>query len=110
MPGQVVDFVTFADDKANLVKHWTFAVPPYKNFGSDGNRICQINYLDSNSKLILRWNIDLHKRYDFAFSADMWITLFRVISHWELSLRISKSCAGKRRSSHSCKGCKCIFI
>lgn len=52
MPGQVVDFVTFADDKANLVKHWTSTVPPYKNFGSDGNRICQINYLDSNSKLI----------------------------------------------------------
>lgn len=53
-PGQIVDFVAFKSlAKAQAATEWKFSSPPYKNFGDYTDRICQINFLDSNSKMVL---------------------------------------------------------
>lgn len=56
-PGQIVDFVAFRDNvRAEKAMTWTFSAPPYKNFSAEdgvGGRLCQINFLDSTTKMML---------------------------------------------------------
>jgi hypothetical protein len=56
-PGEVVGFVGFVNKgNAQAATSWIFGAPPYKNFGTDGDRLCQINtnankfeYLQNNA-------------------------------------------------------------
>lgn len=52
--GEIVDFVGFESyENARAASEWTFSAPPYKNFGDDPDELCQINYLNTNEKMVL---------------------------------------------------------